>query len=89
MNSKNIPLRARRHLLRVKELPCSVCDAPGPSAAHHIKQGQHFTCVALCADCHQGPVMGWHGQRRSWSVRKMDEMDALAVTLERLLKWAA
>lgn len=26
--------REREHLARVKELPCSVCDASGPSEAH-------------------------------------------------------
>ena len=30
--------REREHLARVKALPCSVCDAPGPSEAHHVKQ---------------------------------------------------
>ena len=29
-------------------------------------------------------LLGWHGQRRAWAVRKMDELDALAVTLENL-----
>ena len=84
MNSKNLNARARAHLARVKALPCSVCDAPGPSDAHHINQGQHYTGIALCKECHQGPVMGWHGQRRAWAVRKMDELDALNVTIERL-----
>jgi len=28
--------------------------------------------------------MGWHGQRRAWAIRKMDELDALAVTLKNL-----
>ncbi len=75
----------RAHLGRVKALACSVCDAPGPSEAHHIKQGQHFTVVALCKSCHQGALMGLHGQRRMWAIKKMDELDALAVTVERLL----
>jgi len=30
--------------------------------------------------------MGWHGQKRAWAIRKMDELDALAITLERLFK---
>ena len=76
--------RERKHLARVKELPCSVCDAPGPSQAHHIKQGSQYTCVALCPDCHRGPLLGWHGQRRAWAVRKMDELDALGKTIMRL-----
>ena len=75
----------RAHLARVKELPCSVCDAPGPVEAHHIKQGQQYTAVALCPDCHRGAILGWHGQKRAWAVRKMDELDALAVTVERLI----
>lgn len=83
MNSK-LTDKERAHIGRVKELPCSVCDAPPISDAHHIKQGLHFTCVALCKECHQGPTMGWHGQRRAWAIRKMDELDALDVTLWRL-----
>jgi len=65
--------RERAHLARVKELPCSVCGAPGPSEAHHIKQGLQF-----------GPVMGWHGQKRAWAVRKLDELDALNETIRNL-----
>lgn len=75
----------REHVSQVKGLPCSICDAPAPSEAHHIRQGLHYTCVALCVDCHRGPLLGWHGQKRAWAVRKMDELDALAVTVERLL----
>jgi hypothetical protein len=29
--------------------------------------------------------MGWHGQKRAWAIKKMDELDALNVTIERLL----
>jgi hypothetical protein len=78
--------REREHLERVKSLPCSVCDMAAPSEAHHMSQSQVYTCVALCESCHRGPVMGWHGQRRAWLVRKMAELDALNVTIERLLK---
>ena len=84
MNSKHISAKARAHIGKVKALPCSVCDEPGPSSAHQTEQGLHFTVVALCWDCHQGPTMGWHGQRRAWTVRKMDELDALDVTVARL-----
>ena len=75
----------RKHLGRVKELPCSVCDADGPSQAHHIKQGQQFTAIALCYECHQGRN-GWHGTKAFWNIRKMDELAALNVTIERLSK---
>jgi hypothetical protein len=84
MNNK-LTVKQRAHVGQVKELPCSVCDAPPPSDAHHIKQHRQYTCVALCKDCHQGSVMGWHGQKRMWAIKKMDELDALNITIERLL----
>ena len=84
MNNK-LTSKERLHLARVKELLCSVCDAPGPSDAHHVKQGLQYTCIALCKDCHQGSILGWHGQKRAWSIRKMDEIDALNKTIERLV----
>lgn len=83
-NHRRLTDADKAHLARVKALPCSVCDAPGPSAAHHIKQQRHYTAVALCADCHQGWKNGWHGQKAAWRLRKMDEIDALDITLQRL-----
>ena len=83
-NAKAITAAESEHLERVKNLPCSICDAPGPSEAHHIDQGEHWTTVALCSFCHRCPTLGWHGQRRAWAVRKMDELAALGVTVRRL-----
>ena len=83
MNNK-LTKREREHLLRVKSLPCSVCGAPGPSEAHHVKQHRQYVCIALCAECHRGSLMGWHGQRRAWAIHKMDELDALNVTIRNL-----
>lgn len=83
-NAKAITPAESAHLASVKSLPCSVCDHSPPSDAHHIVQGQHFTAVALCKDCHQGSFNGIHGQRRMWLVMKMDELAALNVTLRRL-----
>lgn len=85
MNNK-LNNRERRHLAAVKSLPCSVCDTSPPSEAHHIVQGLQYTCVALCPDCHRGFLLGLHGQKRAWSIRKMTEMDALNKTIERLLQ---
>lgn len=81
--------REREHLERVKELPCSVCDAHGPSEAHHMKQHRQYTCIALCESCHRGALMGLHGQRRAWAIHKMDEADALNVTIQRLMELKA
>ncbi len=83
MNNK-LTQKQRAHIQRVKELPCSVCDAPPPSDAHHIKQSLQYCVVALCKDCHQNPILGFHGQKRMWAIKKMEELDALNVTIERL-----
>lgn len=85
MNNR-LTTKERAHLAKVKALPCSVCDAPGPSEAHHIKQGQQYTAVALCTSCHQPGLMGWHGQKRMWAIKKMDELAALNVTIKRLVE---
>ena len=83
MNSK-MNAQERRWVGLVKEQPCSVCGAPGPSDAHHMKQGNHYTCIALCKSCHQGSMMGWHGQKRAWAIAKMDENDALNNTIHNI-----
>ena len=88
MLSKSISAAERRHMGLVKSLPCSVCDQPGPSEAHHIKQGDHWTTVALCKDCHTG-MGGWHGLKTMFRIRKMDELAALSVTIRRLVETAS
>lgn len=85
MNNK-LTEKQRKHIGKVKELPCSVCDLPGPSDAHHIDQSLQYTCIALCKECHQGKKMGWHGEKAAWKIRKMVELDALNVTIERLMQ---
>ena len=75
----------RRHLASVKELPCGVCGAPGPSDAHHIEQHMQYICIPLCKDCHQGPHNGIHGQKRIWGVYKKTEMSVLNDTIKKLL----
>jgi hypothetical protein len=37
--------------------------------------------------CHQGSKMGWHGEKRAWAIAKMDEIDALNVTVERVIDY--
>ncbi len=78
----------RRHLERVKSLPCGVCGADGPSVAHHIREGQgmaqraaHWLTVPLCDGCHRN----FHdGDRSMWRVHKVGELDVLAATIARL-----
>lgn len=71
-----------RYLAAVKHLPCSVCDAPGPSELHEPRQGSWWLVVALCPDCHRGSHNGIG--RGIWRVKKMDQWDALAVTIRRV-----
>jgi hypothetical protein len=77
--------RERRHLAAVKEMPCGVCGASGPSDAHHIEQGQQFLCIPLCYDCHRG-ANGLHGTKALWRVRKLDELKVLNDTIETLTR---
>ena len=77
--------RESEHLAAVKSLPCSVCDASGPSEAHHIDQDNAWLAVALCTSCHRDPHNGWHGRRAMWKIHKMTELDALGVTIRRLM----
>lgn len=95
MQSKNKPAMTtleHKHVERVKRLQCSVCDAGGGdyalSEAHEVEQGMWWLSIALCADCHRGSLLGLHGQRRAWAVRKVTELDALAVTIKRLMDCA-
>lgn len=84
MNNK-LTAKERRHLAAVKELPCGVCGAAGPSDAHHIEQHEQYLCIPLCKDCHQGPHNGIHGQRRIWNVMKKTELSVLNDTIRKLL----
>jgi hypothetical protein len=74
----------RLHIARIKAMSCVICDASAPSECHEINQGQWFTSMPLCADCHRGSINGIHGQKRLWNVYKMDEIDALNETIRKL-----
>lgn len=82
MHSKNkrpMTKAEREHVTRVKELPCVVCGASGPSEAHEPEQGMWWISVALCEACHRGPK-GWHGTRDRWKLAKMTELKAINET---------
>ena len=85
MNNK-LTSKQRAHIGRVKLLPCAVCDASGPSDAHHIEQSLQYCVIPLCKDCHQGSFNGLHGQKRAWILRKMTELDALNKTIQQLVE---
>jgi len=79
-NSKAITPREAEHLQLVKLAPCATCQKAG-GYAHHTKQGNHWTTIATCWDCHQGP-MGLHGDGTLQRIYKVDENDLLNRTLD-------
>lgn len=88
MQSKNKPAMTRderAHVDRIKRMDCQVCGAAGPCDAHELEQGQWFTVVPLCKDCHQGPHNGIHGQKRIWHVLKKTPLSVLNETIRRLV----
>ena len=85
MNNK-LTVAQRKYLATVKTLSCGVCDAAGPSDAHHIEQGLQYICIPLCKDCHQGSHNGIHGRRSIWNVLKKTELSVLNDTIKKLLR---
>lgn len=64
--------------------PQPVAIAPAaPIAKENPVRSQQYTAVALCESCHRG-YNGLHGTKAFWRIRKMDELDALDVTIRRL-----
>jgi hypothetical protein len=86
MQSKNKPkptVAEAAHIARIAELPCIVCEAPGPSEVHEPEQGLWFASMPLCYACHRGPE-GWHGTRLRWKLRKVSELSAINSTIKEL-----
>ena len=79
----------KRYLDRVAQLDCVVCGAHGVHI-HHAREGEgmaqrapNWLAIALCPPCHTGP-RGIHGDRSVLRQEKLDELDLLARTIERL-----
>ena len=87
----------KAHLSKVASLGCFLCRATGfgatPSQVHHLRIGQgmaqrnsHYLTVPLCDRHHSNASPdGIHGQRKAWKMASLDEIDALADTLELIL----
>jgi hypothetical protein len=85
MQSKNKPRPTAveaLHIERLAQLPC-VVDGLGPVEVHEFEQGQWFTAVPLCYECHRG-THGWHGTRQRWTLARMDMLKAINETLRKL-----
>ncbi len=88
MSKKPLTKIEKKHLEKVKELPCGNCEHDGPSFAHHITQcGRrigHFATIPLCFECHSGKN-GIHGDRVRWIIAKNNESKVLEQTMRVLL----
>lgn len=85
----------KRYMNRVAELGCVLCEIIGcegdtPANLHHVREGQgmsqraqNWLAIPLCPACHQGQH-GIHGDKALLRLAKVDEMDLLARTIERL-----
>ena len=82
------------YLARIAELPCVLCELLGRETVgvhiHHLRENAgigrrsaHWLCMPLCPTCHVGKH-GVHGDRQLLRQAKVDEVDLLAATIERL-----
>ncbi|TQE98148.1 MAG: hypothetical protein FKY71_15335 [Spiribacter salinus] len=87
---------SREYMGRVARFPCVLCEALGmpgvPAEVHHLREGQgtsqrasDYLTASLCPECHRGP-QGVHGDRTLLRVAKLDEMDLLAMTIEKVYR---
>lgn len=86
----------KEYMGRVASLGCFLCHHLGygstPAQVHHLREGQgmaqrgsNYVTVPLCDRHHANSSPdGIHGQRRAWKLAQVDEIDALAWTIERL-----
>jgi hypothetical protein len=49
------------------------------------KRCSDWLCIPLCDSCHRDNHNGVHGSGAMWKVMKMNESDALAKTIEKLI----
>lgn len=94
--AKKATAAERRYMDRVASLPCMLGEALGEYHSqvnlHHIREGQgmsqranNFLVIPLCRECHQG-ANGVHGNRSLMRIAKVEELDLLAMTIERLME---
>jgi len=90
MASRAKTAATKRYMDQVAQLPCCLCGAQ-PVELHHILAGRtpgrrspDRLVIPLCPDCHRGNFNGLHGQARMLSIRKKNELDLVAETLEKI-----
>lgn len=81
-NKKTMTKQEREWVQRVAQLPCVVCGSEEGSEVHEPEQGAWFASIALCPACHRG-TDGWHGTRRRWTLRRINEIQAINETVRK------
>lgn len=63
----------KKHIERVKQLPCVICLAPPPSDAHHVihdrfsfRKASDMDVIPLCKVCHQDGPEAIHNGKATW-----------------------
>lgn len=84
-----------KHLARVAELPCCICEAfgglqIGPTYVHHCIHDRYSQAkvsdretIPLCYDHHQG-VLGIHTDKAAWRQEYGADHEYIAATLDKL-----
>jgi len=72
------------HMRLVKAMACIICDAPGPSDAHHVFCGRYgsrkasdFEVIPLCKWCHQNGPESIHRNKAAWVAKNGPDTDYL------------
>ena len=80
----------KEYMDKVAQMPCATCGAEGVHI-HHIREGQgmaqrasNWLVVPLCPACHTGS-RGIHGDKSMMRLKKLTELDLLAMTIERAI----
>ena len=79
---------------RVAALGCALCRHIGlgetPAEVHHVREGQgmaqraqNWLAIPLCPTHHRG-THGIHGDRAAFKNARVDELDLLADTIQKL-----
>ncbi len=92
---QGLPVKSEKHLARVREIPCLICEKLGlgqtPAAAHHLFRPEDrcdYLTAPLCHAHHQGPA-GFHGlggERGFERIYRINEAGLLALTIQKLMK---
>ena len=87
----SVSVKAARHLVKIKALPCVVCGKLGPSDAHHVfhdrfsqKRASDFATIPLCKQHHQNGPDAIHTDKALWRERFGPDYMFIPVVLESL-----